>query len=82
MWVVPPTALGFIARVPAYIANYIASGVETDPETGLAIGIVVADVQATNKRVTNADLWFGVTSQSANAGATTAGIIKVGTAQG
>ena len=32
-----------------------------------------------NRIVVNGDLWFGVCAKSANAGATEAGIIKVGT---
>lgn len=82
LWVVPPSSFGFIARVPTYVARYVAAGSETDPETGLAIGIVVADDQDLNRRITNADIWFGATALSANAAATTAGIIKVGTTQG
>ena len=77
--IVPEGSLGFIGRVPAIIANYPEAGVEIDPDTGLAVGIVVADNQATNTRVVNADEWFGCYALSANAGATTAGIIKVGT---
>jgi hypothetical protein len=71
--------MGFLSRVPAIIANYPEAGVETDADTGLSVGIVIADDQATNKRVANADLWFGCYLISANAGATTAGAIKVGT---
>lgn len=82
MWVVPPLSLGFIARVPAILARYVAAGVETDPDTGLSIGIVVADDQAGNRQIANADLWFGCAALSANAAATEAGIVKVGTAAG
>lgn len=82
IWVVPPSAFGFIARVPSVVARYLSAGSETDPETGLSIGIVVADDQTLNRRITNADLWFGATALSANAAATTAGIIKVGTSAG
>ena len=78
--IVPDGSIGFLGRVPAIIANYPEVGVEVDPDTGLAVGIVIADDQATNKRVANADLWFGAYAISANAGATTAGVIKVGTA--
>ncbi len=78
--IVPYSSIGFIARVPALIAKYAEAGVETDEKSGLSLGIVVADEQATNKLVVNGDLWFGVATVSANAGATTAGIIKVGTA--
>lgn len=78
--IVPYSSIGFIARVPTLIASYKESGAETDETSGLSVGIVVADDQATNKEVVNGDLWFGVAAVSANAGATTAGIIKVGTA--
>ena len=66
--------------MPALLASYKEAGTETDETSGLSVGIVVADDQATNKEVVNADLWFGVAAVSANAGATTAGIINVGTA--
>ena len=82
IWVVPQLSLGFIGRVPAILADYESAGADTDPETGLSIGIVVANSQATNKKVVNADLWFGCATQSANAAASTAGIVKVGTAAG
>lgn len=78
--IVPDGSIGFLGRVPAIVANYPETGVETDPDTGLSVGIVIADDQAKNKRVANADLWFGAYAISANAGATTAGIVKVGTA--
>lgn len=77
--IVPDGSVGFLARVPSIIANYPEAGVETDPDTGLSVGIVVADNQATNTRVTNADIWFGCYVLSANAAASTAGVIKVGT---
>jgi len=77
--IVPPSSMGFIGRVPAIIARYAEAGSETDPETGLAVGIVVADDQGKNRQVVNGDLWFGAAVQSANAGATAAGVIKVGT---
>jgi len=77
--IVPPSAMGFIGRVPTIIARYAEAGAETDPETGLAVGIVVADDQTLNRQIVNADLWFGATVLSANAGATTAGVVKVGT---
>jgi hypothetical protein len=77
--IVPDGAMGFLGRVPALIANYPESGVETDADTGLSVGIVIADDQAHNKRVANADLWFGAYLISANAAASTAGAIKVGT---
>lgn len=78
--IVPASSLGFKARVPAIIADFPEFGAMTDPDSGLSVGIVVASVQATNKLVVNADLWFGAIAQSANAAATTAGIVKVGTA--
>lgn len=77
--IVPDGSVGFLARVPALIANYPESGVETDADSGLSVGIVIADDQAHNKRVANADLWFGAYLISANAAATTAGAVKVGT---
>ncbi len=77
---VPANSLGTIARVPALVADYKEAGTMTDPDSELSIGVVIATDQATNKLVANADLWFGVTTQSANAGATTAGIVNVGTA--
>lgn len=77
--IVPDGSMGFLGRVPALIANYPESGVETDADTGLSVGIVIADDQAHNKRVANADLWFGAYLISANAAASTAGAIKVGT---
>ena len=79
--IVPYGSLGFMARVPALIANYKESGVETDPDSGLSIGIVVATDQEFNREVVNGDIWFGCAALSASANAsTTKGIIKVGTA--
>lgn len=78
--IVPYSSMGFIARVPAIVAKYISAGTVTEPDTGLQIGVVVADDQAHNRIVANADLWFGCVALSANAAATTKGIIKVGTA--
>ena len=75
--IVPGGSLGFISRVPEIIADYKETGVETDPDTGLSVGIVVASVQATNKLIVNADLWFGVATQGAAAAATSAGIVKI-----
>jgi len=80
MCIVPANSLGFLARVPAIIADYKESGVFTDEDSGLSIGVVLASDQATNKLVANADLWFGVATQSCAAAATTAGIVNVGTA--
>lgn len=78
--IVPQSSIGFLGRVPAIIADFKEYGTETDPDSGLSIGIVVASDQKTNKIVVNGDLWFGACALSANAAATTAGIIKVGTA--
>ena len=80
MVIVPANSLGFIARVPEIIADYKEIGVETDPDTGLSVGIVIASVQKTNKLVANADLWFGCATQASAAAAGSAGIVKVGTA--
>ncbi|MBQ4385674.1 MAG: hypothetical protein II823_07145, partial [Kiritimatiellae bacterium] len=77
--IVPVSSIGFMGRVPAIVADYKETGIETDPDSGLAIGIVVANDQKLNRVVVNGDLWFGVCAKSANAGATEAGIIKVGT---
>lgn len=77
--IVPAGAFGVLGRVPATVARYMESGVETDEESGLSVGIKVADDQAHNRIVCNADIWFGATLISANAAATTAGVIKVGT---
>lgn len=78
--IVPQSSIGFLGRVPAIIADYKEFGTETDPDSGLSIGIVVASDQKANRIVVNGDLWFGACALSANAAATTAGIIKVGTA--
>lgn len=78
--IVPQSSIGFLGRVPAIIADFKEYGTETDPDSGLSIGIVVASDQKTNKIVVNGDLWFGACALSANATAKTAGIIKVGTA--
>ena len=77
--IVPYSTIGFIARVPTIIADFKEFGTETDPDSGLSIGIVIANEQSTNRLVANADLWFGVVTKSANAAASEAGIIKVGT---
>ena len=77
--IVPYSSIGFVARVPAIIADYRESGTETEPDSGLSIGVVVAEDQKLNRQVVNGDLWFGGATVSANATATTAGIIKVGT---
>ena len=77
--IVPAGAFGVLGRVPATVARYMESGVETDEESGLSVGIKVANDQAHNRIVCNADIWFGATLISANAAATSAGVIKVGT---
>ena len=78
--IVPYGSLGFIARVPALVADYDEAGVETDPDSGLAIGIVVASEQRINRKVVNGDLWFGCAAVSASKDDKVKGIIKVGTA--
>lgn len=75
--IIPSTSVGFLARVPEIIADYPQAGAQVDEDTGLAVGIVVANDQCHNRRIVNADLWFGVTVLSANAGATTAGVVKI-----
>lgn len=77
--IVPYSTIGFVSRVPALIADYKESGVETDPDSGLSLGIVVATEQRLNRQVVNGDLWFGVATVGCAAGATTPGIIRVGT---
>ena len=61
------------------VKRYYGCGVETDDESGLAVGIVRANDQTHNRIVINADLWFGTSVLSAPAGATTAGAVNVGT---
>ena len=78
--IVPYSSMGFVARVPQIVAKYQEAGVETDPDSGLSLGIVVAEEQSLNRQVVNGDIWFGVATVSSNAGATTPGIIRVGTA--
>ncbi|MBR2487793.1 MAG: hypothetical protein IKB52_01585 [Kiritimatiellae bacterium] len=78
--IVPYSSIGFIARVPALIADFDESGVETDEKSGLSLGIVVASEKGDNKRVVNGDLWFGCATVGSAAGATDPGIIGVGTA--
>lgn len=80
--IVPGGSFGTLARVPAVVARYAESGSQTDEDSGLAVGIVVADDQSRNRLIVNADLWFGSTVLSAPAAATTAGAVKVGTATG
>lgn len=78
--IVPANSIGFLGRVPSIVAKYLEIGTETDPDTGLSVGIVIADDQAKNRLVANADLWFGCATQGAPAAAGTAGIIKLVTA--
>ncbi len=77
--IVPYSSIGFIARVPAIVADYRQSGTETEPDSGLSLGIVVAEAQKLNRPVVAGDPWLGCAAVSANAAATSAGIIKVGT---
>ena len=77
--IVPNGSVGFIGRVPTVVARYLESGTQLDEDSGLAVGIVVADDQSANRLVVNADLWFGTTVLSAPANAATAGAVKVGT---
>ena len=78
--IVPAFSMGFIGRVPAIVADYEQAGAETDPDSGLTLGLVVANDQEHNRKVINGDLWFGAIALSAKADASEAGIIKVGTA--
>lgn len=78
--IVPANSFGTLARVPAIIARYLEVGTETDPDTGLSVGIVVADDQDHNRLIANADIWFGCAVQGAPAAAGKAGIVKLGTA--
>lgn len=79
--IVPYGSIGFISRVPTLVADYKEAGVETDSDSGLSLGIVVASDQGVNKMVVNGDIWFGCAALSASADAAkTKGIIKVGTA--
>lgn len=75
--VVPDTAIGFLGRVPSIVADYPQFGTEVDEDTGLAVGIVLANDQEHNRKIVNADLWFGAKVLSANAEATQAGVIKI-----
>ena len=68
--IVPYSSVGMVGRIPQIVAKYQESGVETDEDSGLSVGIVVADDQKENRIVVNADLWFGVAAVSANAAAT------------
>lgn len=77
--IVPDGSLGFFTRVPQLIAKYDEAGVETDDESGLSVGFFVNGKKDTNTVVVGADLWFGCAVVTANAGATTAGIVNVGT---
>lgn len=75
--IVPAGAMGFLGRVPSIIARFMESGAQTDEDTGLSVGIVLADDQAHNRLVANADLWFGSALKSAPADASKAGVIKI-----
>ncbi len=77
--IVPDGAVGFLSRVPEIVADYPEYGVETDEDSGLAVGIVRAVDQAKNRVIVNADIWFGTSVLSAPAGAGTAGAVNVGT---
>ena len=74
--IVPAGAFGSLARVPKVIVDYEESGVETDEESGLSIGIVVNGDRNLNRRIVNADLWFGVATATSNAAAAQSGIVK------
>ena len=75
--IVPAGSMGFLGRVPAIIAQFMEAGVQMDEDTGLSVGIVLANDQAHNRLVVNADLWFGTALKSATAGADKAGVIKI-----
>ena len=75
--IVPAGSMGFLGRVPTIIARYMEAGAQMDEDTGLSVGIVLADDQAHNRLVANADLWFGSALMSAPANAETAGVIKI-----
>ena len=75
--IVPGGGFGSVARVPAIVADYESSGVETDPESGLSVGIVVNNDRDRNRQIVNTDLWFGVITQKAPANASTSGCIKI-----
>lgn len=77
--IVPYSSVGFVARVPQVIADYKEAGTETDEDSGLSLGIVVASDQRLNRQVVNGDLWFGVATVGSPATAAKPGIIKVGT---
>ena len=78
--IVPANSFGSIARVPTIVSRYLEVGTETDPDTGLSVGIVIADDQDHNRLIANADIWFGCAVQGAPASANKAGIVKLGTA--
>ena len=73
----PAGSTGFIGRVPELIARYAEAGTQVDDDTGLAVGIVIADDQARNRLVANADMWFGTVVQGSPANASKAGVIKI-----
>lgn len=78
--IVPCGTFGSIARVPSVFADYKEFGVETDEDSGLSVGIVVANDQGDNRQVVNADLWFGcITAKASYTNSTTfaSGAFKV-----
>ena len=77
MWIVPPSSFGTIACPPTILDGYIATGIETDDDTGFSVAITVAFDQELNRRVTNVGVWFGCALISAAADGSTPGIIKV-----
>ena len=78
--IVPSGSVRRLARVPTIIAEYREAGVQVDDDSGLAVGIVVANDQARNRVIVNGDVWFGVTALDAGAAASTPGAVMVGTA--
>ena len=77
--IIPYSSVGMLSRVPTIIANYREAGVQVDDDSGLAVGIVVANDQTHNRIVCNGDIWFGVTAIDAGSTSAKAGAIKVGT---
>lgn len=78
--IVPANSFGSIARVPTIVSRYLEVGTETDPDTGLSVGIVIADDQDHNRLIANADIWFGCAVQGAPASANKPGVVKLGAA--
>ena len=73
--IVPASAMGFLGRVPAIVASYQETGTEVDQDSGLAVGVVVANDQGKNRVVVNADLWFGATAIKGST--SVAGVVKI-----